>query len=149
MKSVFIFLFVGLMAGNAFGASVVGCVNFDSSITCTRTSVPDSAQTEFTVTCNGVTVKGVGLAGPRPDNFNTTSDTITADVAVGSAHDVCWCKILSPVVSQWAPSYYYGKTPYEANGSCPHICSLALISPSSDANLQVLHDLLLSGPFTE
>ncbi len=145
MKFIFLFLMMWLLVGNANAAPTV-CVKLTTNINCTRSSTPTSTQSEFTVTCDGVRVTGVGLAGNRPSDFSKTYDSITHG---SERSDVCWCKILSPVISEWVPSQVGDKTPYEYQYSCPQICSLGFISKNASGTAErILHDMLLSGPFT-
>ena len=124
MKYLFILFILGTFVGNA-NAAMTKCVKFNSSSTCTRTSTPSDHQTEFSLTCNGVTIKGVGLtAAGKPSSWSTPVDKVYTATATSSGFTYCYCKILSPAVSQWMPIYRSNGLSY--GYSCPNICVDAL-----------------------
>ena len=96
-------------------AAVEKCVTLERDTTCTapgRLSQPPTGKTDWELTCatnnKSVTVSGIGVCASvsptsSPVNSLTTSTCISLASCPASEGDAryCWCRMLSPALSQW------------------------------------------------
>ena len=104
-------------------SAVTKCVKLSSSTTCSNYSGA-TGQSNWSVTCGGVSVQGVAFCGSQSGGSQgATSTTVTISSTVDN-NKYCWCKMVSPAVSSWVfASDLPGSSCY--NG-CPYHCAYAI-----------------------
>ncbi len=98
-------------------SAVTKCVKLSSSTTCSNYSGATS-QSNWSVTCGGVSVQGVAFCGSQSGGSQgATSTTVTISSTVDN-NKYCWCRMISPAVSQWV---FYSE--YESHRVCASDCA--------------------------
>ena len=124
-------------------AAVQKCVALGSSTTCTATgrlSQAPTGQTDWELTCTtnreSVTVKGIGVCSSVS---GTTSSPVSSLIttskcfstgscpATGGAALYCYCRMLSPALSQWVAIQRSYASESECLYNCAATCYLNLI----------------------
>lgn len=83
----------------------------------------------WTVTCDGVTVKGVSAcSSTEGSNVGTTRDSLST-LSSADSNIYCWCKMAYPVGSQWTYAGRMG-TFGECNYNCASRCSYYMEYPA-------------------
>lgn len=105
-------IFIGCIS--IAGAATVKCIAFDTTKACSIENPGDYP--DFYGSCNGITVKGIGYCSQdKGSSKGETSPTLNKNIGVN-----CWCKMISPAVSQWV--YLEGAAANYVN--CLHTCSI-------------------------
>ena len=103
-------------------SAVTKCVKLSSSTTCSNYSGA-TGQSNWSVTCGGVSVQGVAFCGSQSGGSQgATSTTVTISSTVDN-NKYCWCKMVSPAVSRWVFHGAVTSAGYCAN-RCAHSCAL-------------------------
>ena len=104
-------------------SAVTKCVKLSSSTTCSNYSGA-TGQSNWSVTCGGVSVQGVAFCGSQSGGSQgATSTTVTISSTVDN-NKYCWCKMVSPAVSSWVfASDLPGSSCYNV---CPYQCAYAI-----------------------
>ena len=133
-------------------AAVQKCVALGSRTTCTAPgglSRPPTGKADWSLTCRtnstSVTVNGIGVCAGQVGNTTTPLDSLTISTcfstgscpAEGEAVN-CWCRMLSPAVSQWMHSGLSHTTEYDCMRDCAAECYQYII------NEQILRTALFS-----
>ena len=79
-------------------AAVTKCVKLTSSTTCSNSSHSGS---NWSVTCDGVPVEGVGFCVSQVGNAIGAAATAVTVSLSSDDNKYCWCKMVSPAVSRW------------------------------------------------
>ena len=104
--------------------AVTKCVALKSNTTCSST--PEYYQIDWYATCTttiGSSHKGVGITGisacssTSGNTVGKTSERISTSSTTNN-NKYCWCKMTSPVVSQWVFNNMEA-----SNGGCIYSCS--------------------------
>ena len=133
-------------------AAVQKCVALGSGTTCTATgglSRPPTGLADWELTCTtnreSVTVKGIGVcaatrgeAGALHDSLRITTCTSTVGCPADGQAINCWCRMLSPALSQWMHSGLTFRSEYECMYNCAAECYQYII------NEQILRTALFS-----
>ena len=102
--------------------AVTKCVKLTSSTTCSSGS-GGYGQSNWSATCDGVSVQGVAFCGSQnAGSVGTKSDTVKTSSS-NDANKYCWCKMTSPAVSRWG---FVGET--TSAGACAYRCADACAS---------------------
>ena len=132
-------------------AAVQKCVALGSGRTCTApggVSRPPTGKADWSLTCRtnstSVTVNGIGVCAGQVGN-STPLDSLTISTcfstgscpAEGEAVN-CWCRMLSPALSQWMHSGLAHTTEYDCMYNCAAECYQYII------NEQILRTALFS-----
>ena len=132
-------------------AAVQKCVALGSGTTCTApggVSRPPTGKADWSLTCRtnstSVTVNGIGVCAGQVGN-STPLDSLTISTcfstgscpAEGEAVN-CWCRMLSPALSQWMHSGLAHTTEYDCMYNCAAECYQYII------NEQILRTALFS-----
>ena len=113
--------------------AVVQCVSLNSDMTCSPDGIyTDSLDWAATCTANNARITVVGVtacSATQGTSVGQVSETLETDSAP-SANKYCWCKMTSPVVSQWV---YSGNGSSEADciTGCGQFCVSAMQSKSA------------------
>ena len=82
--------------------AVTKCVKLSSSTTCSNVSGKGS---DWSMTCNGVSVSGVSFcSNQKGEDLGATATSLSMASSIDS-NGYCWCRMISPAVSQWV---YFG-----------------------------------------
>ena len=99
--------------------AVTKCVKLNSSTTCSTYSGA-TGQSNWSATCDGVSVQGVAFCGSQNGvSIGATTDAVTTSTTSDN-NKYCWCKMTSPAVSRWV--FSYARTPA---GYCAINCANA------------------------
>ena len=134
MKNI-VMLSVILAVVSVPAAAVQKCVALGSGTTCTAPgglSKPPTGKTDWELTCatnsKSVTVKGIGVCasvlGPTSSPVNSlfTSKCFSTGSCPASGDAVnCWCRMVSPALSQWVHS----GVKYRSEAQCMYGCAAA------------------------
>ena len=116
-----VFLFGAIIALCPPASAVTKCVKLNSSTTCSSSS-GEYGQSNWSATCDGVSVQGVAFCGSQSGNsVGATTDAVTTS-STSDDNRHCWCKMTSPAVSRWVFSYAITSAGYCAN-SCAYSCA--------------------------
>ena len=151
MKNI-VMLSVILAVVSVPAAAVQKCVALGSSTTCTATgglSRPPTGKSNWELTCRtnstSVTVKGIGVCAATRGTTSTPKDVLditTCSSTTGCGPDGqalnCWCRMLSPALSQWVHSGLTYSSEYECMYNCAAECHQYII------NEQILRTALFS-----
>ena len=128
-------------------AAVEKCVTLERDTTCTapgRLSQPPTGKTDWELTCatndKSVTVSGIGVCAGQVGN-TTPLDSLTISTcfstgqcpAEGEAVN-CWCRMLSPALSQWVYSGLRYRSESECVNQCASTCYQYLIDKQALRN---------------
>ena len=133
-------------------AAVQKCVALGSRTTCEapgRLSRPPTRLADWELTCTtnreSVTVKGIGVcaamrgeAGALENSLNITTCLSTTGCPADDRAINCWCRMLSPALSQWVYSGLTFLSEYECMHNCAAECYQYII------NEQILRTALFS-----
>ena len=132
-------------------AAVQKCVALGSRTTCEapgRLSRPPTRLADWELTCTtnreSVTVKGIGVCAAmrgEAGELKNSLDITTCSSATGCPADLavnCWCRMLSPALSQWMHSGLTHTTEYDCMYNCAAECYQYII------NEQILRTALFS-----
>ena len=81
-------------------AAVTKCVKLTSSTTCYNSN-GDHGQSNWSVTCGGVSVQGVAFCGSQDGGSVGATSTAVTISTTSDDNKYCWCKMVSPAVSRW------------------------------------------------
>ena len=122
------FIMAGILATSIIqpATAVTKCVALNSTTTeCSEPSAPSNGS-EWRATCttNGITttIMGIGVcsATPPPSGYTVASIQYSTNP---SENKECWCRMISPAVSQWV-HYYNPNTSAEYCATmCSSVCS--------------------------
>ena len=132
MKNI-VMLSVILAVVSVPAAAVQKCVALGSRTTCAGTrglSQQLTGKTDWKLTCRtnstSVTVKGIGVCAASSgttsspvDSLNTTACFSTGQCPASGDAVNCWCRMLSPALSQWV---YSGLT-FRSESECMYNCA--------------------------
>ena len=97
-------------------SAVTKCVKLNSSADCY--SIGITGESNWSASCNSVPVAGVAFCGSQNGgSFGATTDAVTASSS-SDDNKYCWCKMVSPAVSQWVFCRAYGSA-----GNCISDCA--------------------------
>ena len=117
--------------------AVTKCVKLTSSTTCTSYS-GTAGQSNWSATCGGIEIQGVGFCGSKNGgSMGTKSETVTTSTG-SDDNKYCWCKMVSPAVSSWVFNYSNA-----SNGDCAYGC--AVNCAYSARNISAYRSALFSG----
>ncbi len=133
-------------------AAVQKCVALGSGTTCAAPgglSRPPTRLADWKLTCTtnreSVTVKGIGVCAATRGEAGALEDSLDITLcssATGCGPDGlalnCWCRMLSPAVSQWMHSGLSHTTEYDCMRNCAAECYQYII------NEQILRTALFS-----
>ena len=133
-------------------AAVQKCVALGRGTTCTATgelSRPPTGIADWKLTCRtrgtSVTVNGIGVCAASSgttsspvDSLNTTACFSTGQCPASGDAVNCWCRMLSPALSQWMHSGLAHTTEYDCMYNCAAECYQYII------NEQILRTALFS-----
>ena len=129
-------------------AAVQKCVALGRGTTCTAPgglSRPPTGKADWSLTCTtnreSVTVKGIGVcaamrgeAGALENSLNiTTCSSATGCPPDGLAVN-CWCRMLSPALSQWVHSGLSYTSEFQCVNQCASTCYQYLIDKQAYRN---------------
>ena len=129
-------------------AAVQKCVALGSGTTCTAPgglSKPPTGIADWSLTCRtnstSVTVNGIGVCAGQVGNTTTPLDSLTISTcfstgqcpAEGEAVN-CWCRMLSPALSQWVYSGLRYRSESECVNQCASTCYQYLIDKQALRN---------------
>ena len=84
--------------------AVTKCVKLTPSTTCSD-FWDEYGQSNWSATCDGVSVQGVAFCGSQKGGSNgATTDAVTTS-STSDDNKYCWCKMVSPAVSRWVFAY--------------------------------------------
>ena len=112
-------LIAGLICAAAIppAFAVTKCVKLNSSTTCSTYSSA-TGQSNWSATCDGVSVQGVAFCGSQDGvSIGATTDAVTTSTTSDN-NKYCWCKMVSPAVSRWVFS-----GAYTLAGRCAYACA--------------------------
>ena len=128
-----------------FVVAILGCVNVSAfAVTkCLNTSVifnscsnPSGSGSDFYVTCQGVSVRGVAFCGIG----GTTTSQVTTSGTLGNNTN-CWCRMISPAVSgNWVYAIGFNDEAACLNG-CARQCASRFASNSNYLRTNLLRYL--------
>jgi hypothetical protein len=97
------------------------CVNLSSSSTCTGNSSTNVAG-DWTSTCNGINIKGVGVCSST--SSSSAGNTLSSLASSSTADDnrYCYCKMIIPAVSYWVFAMVHASGGNCLSG-CTNYCS--------------------------
>ena len=99
-------------------STVTKCVKLTSSTTCSNYS-GEINQSNWSVTCDGVSVQGVAFCGSQDGGSAiATTDAVTTSSTIDN-NKYCWCKMVSPAVSRWVLQY----RSHTSAGDCARTCA--------------------------
>ena len=105
-------------------SAVTKCVKqpSSSSTTCSGLSAGNS-QSNWSATCDGVSVQGVAFCGSQNGGSQgATTDAVTTNLTSDN-NKYCWCKMVSPAVSRWVFNSDISST-----GSCAYYCASSCVT---------------------
>ena len=129
-------------------AAVQKCVALGSGTTCTAPgglSRPPTGKADWSLTCTtrgtSVTVNGIGVCAGQVGNSTPLVDSLTISTcfstgscpAEGEAVN-CWCRMLSPALSQWVYSGLSYRSESECVNHCASTCYQYLIDKQAFRN---------------
>lgn len=130
------FIMAGILATSIIqpATAVTKCVALNSTTTECSGLSSTTYGSEWSATCttNGITttIRGIGVCSstPDPDDGNTVASIEYSTNP--SENKECWCRMISPAVSQWV-HYYYNYTSAEyCSEMCSSVCSNYLYNSS-------------------
>ena len=123
-KGVFLFGAIIALCPPAF--AVTKCVKLSSSTTCSNHS-SESGQSNWSATCGGISIQGIGFCGSQyGGSVGATTDAVTTSSS-NDANKYCWCRMISPAVSQWVFLIEYSSAGNCAN-RCASVCAPDVLS---------------------
>ncbi len=105
----------------AFGDNIVSCENN------TAISLGTGGAIDWYATCNTgtttVDLVGVGVCAANEGQAGDVLENISVNSSITSSNKYCWCKMISPAVSQWVRPPYSSSTTYAACiNQCARVC---------------------------
>jgi len=133
MKAKYLLLSqLALAAICAPAAGAVMCMDTTIGQNARCTMVSNDRTADFSTTCGNMSVRILGYCSPQEATTPGTKST-TLKAGVGP---YCWCKLISPAVSQWV---YLENTkglplPANANETCAATCPIDCLSSIASEN---------------
>ena len=110
------------MAINPPAMAVTKCVKQpSSSSTCSNYS-SERGQSNWSATCDGVSVQGVAFCGSQDGGSTGATTTAVTTGTTDDSNKYCWCKMTSPAVSRWV-FIAAQASPIICDYQCAAICS--------------------------
>ena len=101
--------------------AVTKCVALNSNTTCASSSSLYQYHIDWAATCktNGVStpISSIGICSSKKGTSKYAT-AITLDTSSVDKHLNCWCRMISPAVSEWV---FYAS--YESADSCARLCA--------------------------
>lgn len=123
-------LLAGVAGANVAGADVYKCANVYNGMRCD--GVTSAGGSEWSVTCNETTVKGIAMCGGYLDS---KSDVVSVVDSVAGA--MCYCKMIKPAVSIWVQV-----TDIKGQDTCSNHCATACVDQFG-GNQNAMRDTML------
>ena len=115
-------IWLGLVAGAAMVTSsvyaVTKCVKLTAGTTCTADTFVDAGQSDWTATCGGVLISGIGFCSSQDGGTTGAASNVLTTSLDEADNRYCWCRMLSPAVSRWV--FYLD---FEFPGRCAYYCA--------------------------
>lgn len=120
--------FFGILLAGVAGADVYKCANLYKGVECD--GVTSAKGSEWSVTCNRTTVKGIAMCG---------GDLIESDVVyVGSeAGATCYCKMIKPAVSIWVQVTDIEEDQVTCSNYCATACAEQFLSNQAMRDMMI------------
>ena len=93
MKGIKLIFMLFLFIWSVPSWAVSMCLEMTSATSCTSPSVA-TGQPDWTITCSGITIRGVGVC-------SSSSTRVASNPTVSSSSYYCWCKMIYPAISDF------------------------------------------------